>query len=437
MSDNPGQIDFSMLADHDRLARVLAKDLVGQSPRSIAVGVHTPERSAIVVLRTPGAVLASDASLILPSACATQLFTATLVMIAANDGRLSLDDKVSAILPVASRAPLFKQVKVRQLLNHTHGFDDSNLGDIPRNADGRIDAEFLCSRLGSTLPLAEPGQMYTYGRAGPYLAGAILEKLFDQPFAHVLGQRLFDPLGLTLHRDDEGGGMICPANGGSLCVSTKDLLKFLRWHLLPARVALLNERSLSQMPAMYENVASICGWLLERGSALGWRWYGEHWFGHVGFSVHGSTVVRIEIERRIGLVVQASGCNALHATARLFGPILPDFAGRKSPRRLSSDEAARLDFDRYVGIYQNASVTIQIIHDGPLRMTAFMYVKGQDAALGEPVWSGALQPAGDGLFLTEAPPDGYNYFSNFSHLSSKGYIFFQNGPNLLRRTDRC
>lgn len=121
-------------------------------------------------------------------------FTAAGILMLAEEGKLSLDDKVSKFLPGLTRAD---EISIRQLLSHTSGYQDYWPQDyvmpmmkLPVTAERIMD-------LWAKKPLDyEPGTKWQYSNTGFVIAGAILEKVSGAtPFA-FLQERVFKPLGM-------------------------------------------------------------------------------------------------------------------------------------------------------------------------------------------------------------------------------------------------
>jgi D-alanyl-D-alanine carboxypeptidase len=123
-----------------------------------------------------------------------QLLAAT-VMLLAQDGKLSLDDKVSKYLPGPTRA---SEVTIRQLLTHTSGYQDYYPQDYiapfmrqPVTADKIIDQW-------AKKPLDfDPGTRWQYSNTNFVIAGRIVEKVAGVPFFDFLSQHILKPLGMT------------------------------------------------------------------------------------------------------------------------------------------------------------------------------------------------------------------------------------------------
>ena len=119
-------------------------------------------------------------------------FTAALILLLAQDGKLRLDDPVSRHLPEAPRA--WDGITIRHLLTHTAG-----LGDPYQAIDLRkdySDAELIA--LEAKLPvLSAPGARFSYSNAGYHLLGFIATRVGAKPWHEQLRERIFAPLGMT------------------------------------------------------------------------------------------------------------------------------------------------------------------------------------------------------------------------------------------------
>ena len=119
-------------------------------------------------------------------------FTATAILLLAEDGKLSLDDPVSRYIPDLTRA---NQITIRQLLSHTSGYQDYWPQDYvppfmlqPTSADKILD-------LWARKPLDfEPGTEWQYSNTNFVAAGLIVEKASGMPLMEFLAKRIFTPL---------------------------------------------------------------------------------------------------------------------------------------------------------------------------------------------------------------------------------------------------
>lgn len=122
-------------------------------------------------------------------------FTATALLMLAQQGKLSLDDKVARFFPELTRA---NEVTIRELLSHTSGYTDSWPQDyvMPFMQAPTTPAHIMDTWAKRPLDF-EPGTKWQYSNTGYTIAGAIIEKITGQtPFA-FLQQHVFKPLGMT------------------------------------------------------------------------------------------------------------------------------------------------------------------------------------------------------------------------------------------------
>lgn len=122
-------------------------------------------------------------------------FTATAVMMLVEEGKLSLDDKITKFFPDAPEA--WRNITVRHLLTHTSG-----LGDYPEDFDLRRDytEDELVQRI-KPLPLAfQPGEKWSYSNLGYVMLGVLIHKVSGKFYGDFLQERVFKPLGMTTAR---------------------------------------------------------------------------------------------------------------------------------------------------------------------------------------------------------------------------------------------
>ena len=119
-------------------------------------------------------------------------FTATAVLMLAEEGKLSLDDPVSRFAPDLSSAG---SVKIRQLLSHTSGYQDYWPQDyVPPFMLQPTTAAAILDRWAKKPLDFPPGTQYQYSNTGYVLAGMIVEKAAGTPLLPYLTARIFRPL---------------------------------------------------------------------------------------------------------------------------------------------------------------------------------------------------------------------------------------------------
>ncbi len=123
-------------------------------------------------------------------------FTATLVMMLAEEGKLSLDDPIGKHLPEAP--DIWKPVTVRHLLSHTAGFSNGLYRQINMRQD-YTEAELL--KQIAALPLDfEPGTKWSYSNPGYVTLGILIHRVTGKFYGDLLRERVFAPLGMNTAR---------------------------------------------------------------------------------------------------------------------------------------------------------------------------------------------------------------------------------------------
>ncbi len=122
-------------------------------------------------------------------------FTATAVMMLVEEGKLSLDDKISKYFVDAPAG--WQNMTVRHLLTHTAGTTD-----YPDDFDFRRDyTEDELYKHAQAIPLAfQPGEKWSYSNLGYAMLGILIHKLTGKFYGDFLQERLFKPLGMNTAR---------------------------------------------------------------------------------------------------------------------------------------------------------------------------------------------------------------------------------------------
>lgn len=147
---------------------------------------------ANVELRVP-----ASADTIYQSGSTGKQFTAAGILLLAEEGKLSLDDRLSKHFPDGPTS--WHRITLRQLLTHTSGIRD--YGDSP-DIDLRRDYdESALLKIMMRLPLDfEPGTQWSYSNSGYLILGLLTSKLAGMHWSDFQAQRLFKPLGMTTTR---------------------------------------------------------------------------------------------------------------------------------------------------------------------------------------------------------------------------------------------
>ncbi len=128
-------------------------------------------------------------------------FTAAAILMLAEEGKLSLDDRLVRWLPDLTRA---NEVTIRQILSMTSGYQDFWPQDYvmpmmlePATPQGILDRW-------ARKPLDfEPGTKWQYSNTNYVIAGLIVEKVSGMPLFDFLQKRVFTPLHMTTVTDTD------------------------------------------------------------------------------------------------------------------------------------------------------------------------------------------------------------------------------------------
>ena len=193
-------------------------------------------------------------------------FTATAILMLAEQGKLSLDDPVSRFLPDLTRA---KEVTIRQLLSHTSGYQDYWPQDyVPPFMLKTVTANDILNQWARKPLDFDPGTKWQYSNTNYVIAGVIIEKASGMPVFQFLQSKLFAPLKMksVLNIDQErlgdtdatgytryalGPARVAPKEGkgwlfaaGELAMTAEDLAK---WDIALMNQSLLKPESYRQM----------------------------------------------------------------------------------------------------------------------------------------------------------------------------------------------
>ncbi len=119
-------------------------------------------------------------------------FTASAILMLAEQGKLSLDDPVSKYVPGLTDGD---KVTIRELLSHTSGYQDFWPQDyVPPLMLKPITAEQIMD-MWARKPLDfPPGTKWQYSNTNYVIAGVIVEKVSGMPLLQFLSQHVFTPL---------------------------------------------------------------------------------------------------------------------------------------------------------------------------------------------------------------------------------------------------
>ena len=193
----------------------------------------------------------------------TKQITAGAIMLLVEDGKVSLDEKISVYIP--NTPSQWKDVTVRHLLNHTSGIPSySVLGGFELSL--RMTREDFVKKFTDLKLDFEPGTKYAYNNSGYNLLGYIIESQSGTTYWNFLNEKIYKPLGITTAGDRDTrfivrnratgyefiNGSLTGRDGnltdlfaaGAIVMSIEDLVK---WESALRNGTLLKKESLKEM----------------------------------------------------------------------------------------------------------------------------------------------------------------------------------------------
>ncbi len=139
-----------------------------------------------------------DADTVFRLASVSKQFTAMVVLLLAEEGRLSLDDPVRRW--ISELRDFGDRISIRQLIHHTSGIRDyltlMRLAGY-RDADYYSAADLLAMLARQRDLNFRPGAEHLYSNSGYFLLGEIVERVTGQSLAAAAEERIFAPLGMS------------------------------------------------------------------------------------------------------------------------------------------------------------------------------------------------------------------------------------------------
>jgi D-alanyl-D-alanine carboxypeptidase len=294
------------------------------------------------------------------------------VLLLIEDGKVSLDDKISKFLEGTPET--WKEINVRHLLTHTSGIVREAPGFDPFKVQN--DADVI--KTAYPLPLRfAPGEKYEYCNVGYFSLAEIIRKVTGKPWGDYLNERLFAPLGMASTRTTTTTDLVQNrANGyvwkngklenastyfalrpsGAFLSSVLDLAK---WD-----AALYSDRILKQSTReqMWQATKLNNGTI----SQYGFGWELSSIAGHKRVN-HGGSLPGFRaqfaryVDDKLSVVVLTNGDNADPNLIAL------GIAALYIPGLIPERKVAKIDFkilDAYTGKYQHPSTVFTITREG-------------------------------------------------------------------------
>src|ERR1043166_4799819 len=124
----------------------------------------------------------------------TKQFTAACILMLAQDGKLSIDDKINQHL--ASIPSAWSNIMIRHLLTHTSGIRNYTGLDGFEASKHLTQVQFIKAIGAQPMDFA-PGEQAKYCNSGYNLLGFIIENVSGKSYWAFLAERIWGPLGMT------------------------------------------------------------------------------------------------------------------------------------------------------------------------------------------------------------------------------------------------
>jgi CubicO group peptidase (beta-lactamase class C family) len=129
----------------------------------------------------------------------TKQFTASAILLLAQEGKLSLDDSLGIYLP---EFPNASKLRLRRMLSHTSGLGNytqvNPVQFLQASRTDRSTKQLVQAMADASPTLAyDPGTDWRYSNTAYVLLGVVVETVASQSYGEFMQQRLFAPLGLT------------------------------------------------------------------------------------------------------------------------------------------------------------------------------------------------------------------------------------------------
>jgi CubicO group peptidase (beta-lactamase class C family) len=209
-----------------RVDEYLKSEMTTQKIPGVAVAVI--EQGRVVLAKGYGLAnvehgVPVDADTIFQSGSLGKQFTAALIMLLAEDGKLAIEDPLSKYFPAVPES--WRAITIRHLLTHTSGIPDyaDSSFDLQRNYS---EDELLRLSFGLKLEFT-PGSRWNYSNTGYMLLGFVAQRVGGSSYESMLQGRIFAPLGMKTARVISEADIVAHRAGGYRLVG--ETLKNQEW----------------------------------------------------------------------------------------------------------------------------------------------------------------------------------------------------------------
>jgi CubicO group peptidase (beta-lactamase class C family) len=397
----------------EQLPQLLEKHHVPGAAWGVLLGDEVVDGAGGLLSKTTGVEATPDSVFQIGSI--TKLWTSTLVMQLVDEGLVDLDATVRTYLPefAIGDEEAAARITVRQLLNHTSGFE----GDIFTDTGVGDDAiEKYLAVLHDVPQLFPPGEMFSYNNAGFSVLGRLVEVLRESTYDECLKERIFAPLGLThaatgpydaiLHRaavghiELEPGAGYQPAPvwamarsnapaGSMLSMRPRDLLAFAKMHLDDGKAEdgtqVLAPGTAGRMQARAVDLPYLG--IMGTSWGLGFERFDTpegDIVGHDGSTIGQNAFLRMVPGTGLAVALLTNGGDVMSLYHDVAGHVLEALSPVALPAMPQpAAEPERIDAGRFVGTYSADVFELEVSQEDDGRIWLEMTPKGMFEELGE------------------------------------------------------
>jgi CubicO group peptidase (beta-lactamase class C family) len=284
----------------------------------------------------------------------TKTYTATAFLIAASQGRITLDEPLKKALPgftVHSRwgDGEADNISFRHLLSHYAGLCHeapvgNNYGEWHCPFDEHVRS------IGNTWLKCRVGERFRYSNLGFDLVGYALQRRLEKPFPRLMREELFAPLGMTASTLDQtealadanrarghvGTSEVPPLEipmlaAGGMYASARDMAKFVSFHLAGGCVKGRRLVVSEALRAMYTPQFVVAGQTAGYGLGVNARpYHGATLLFHGGGGYGYATDQRWVPEHKVGVVVLTNGEGGDNFVADVADQVLQEMIRAKT-----------------------------------------------------------------------------------------------------------
>ena len=378
--------------DYSELEKVALAELKETNTPGAAVVVVSGERAVFVkgfgVANIETGVPVSTGTLLRIGGM-SKFLVATVLVSLAEEGKLDLNAPIGRY--VKGLSPKLSRVTAQQLLSETAGvkedhlrlglYNDAALGNIVRS-------------WGDDWLIAEPGKIRSDSHPGYAVAGLLIEEVAGKPFADVMNEKLFTPLGMSRstfrplvaftypfsqgHRTASGQKptVVRPFGANSvgwpsysLFSTGNDLSRFL--------IAFLNGGTLDGRQVISQSVIARLAKAPTSGPAivggetsygLESARYGSHHVLRGNYSWAGMRpLIRIVPDARFAIIIISNG-GSRHLTKTVETAMQMFLGPPGKPDAIASESLpmTQVEMSAYLGTYENERVMTLFLKDGKL-----------------------------------------------------------------------